>query len=86
MKTNAVRIMLDHLYEVATKKGIDLLTVSAYNFVCRVVAAYDRGEEITLYEKIECRDDLETLCFALGVNYAWLVHKALVDIGFYDKK
>ena len=86
MKTPAIRIMLDHLCEVAALQGIDLLTNSAYCFVCRTVEACEQGEEITFPEKRECRDDLEELCLALGVNYAWLVHKALVDIGFYDEK
>ena len=83
MKTPAIRIMLDHLYEVAAKQGRDLLTVSAYCYVCRVVAAYDRGEEITFPEKRECKEDLETLCFALGVNYNWLLDKALREVGYY---
>lgn len=83
MKTNAIRIMLDHLHEVAAKQGIDLLTNSAYCYINCVVTAHEQGEEITFPEKRECRDDLESLCFALGVNYNWLIHKALKEVGYY---
>ena len=86
MKTPAIRIMLDHLYEVAALQGIELSTNSAYGFVSNTVEAYERGEEVTFPERRECKEDLEELCLALGVDYAWLVHKALVDIGFYDEK
>ena len=88
MKTPAIRIMLDHLYGVAEEQGIDLLTNSTYCFVSRTVDACERGEEITFPERRKCADDLETLCFVLGINYAWLVRKAFfdIDIRFYDVK
>ena len=77
MKLNVIDHVITTIQNVADKKGYDIDHNSTYVRVCKLLADYEFGEDLTLENKRYIAEALEMLCSYLRINYFTLIHEAL---------